>query len=91
MRPGEATLRDGSRKPAADLVRGDVVVVEAGEEIPSDGTVIDGIALVDESAVTGESGPVVRESDSDRSTVIGGTRVLSNRILIEVTGPPAPA
>lgn len=91
MRPGEATLRDGSRKAAADLVRGDVVVVEAGEEIPSDGTVIDGIALVDESAVTGESGPVVRESDSDRSTVIGGTRVLSNRILIEVTGPPAPA
>jgi K+-transporting ATPase ATPase B chain len=91
MYHGEATLRDGRRKPADALVRGDVVVVEPGQQIPSDGTVIEGIALVDESAVTGESAPVVRESDSDRSAVIGGTRVLSSRILVEVSGPPAHA
>jgi potassium-transporting ATPase ATP-binding subunit len=63
--------------------REDVVVVEAGGVIPRDGTVIGGVAVVDESALTGESDPVMRESGSDRSAVIGGTRVLSGRIVVE--------
>ncbi len=57
-----AKLRDGTTKPSSELVRGDVVVVEAGEVIPGDGTVIEGIASVDESAITGESAPVIREA-----------------------------
>jgi K+-transporting ATPase ATPase B chain len=69
-------------------VRGDVVVVVAGETIPGDGTVIEGIASVDESAITGESAPVVRESGGDRSAVTGGTRVLSDRIVVEITQEP---
>ena len=83
-----ARLRDGGSKPASELVRGDVVVVEAGETIPGDGTVIEGIASVDESAITGESAPVVRESGGDRSAVTGGTRVLSDRIVVEITQEP---
>ncbi len=83
-----ARLRDGGEKPASELHRGDVVVVEAGETIPGDGTVIEGIASVDESAITGESAPVVRESGGDRSAVTGGTRVLSDRIVIEITQEP---
>jgi K+-transporting ATPase ATPase B chain len=83
-----AHLRDGGEKPASELRRGDVVVVEAGETIPGDGTVIEGIASVDESAITGESAPVVRESGGDRSAVTGGTRVLSDRIVIEITQDP---
>jgi potassium-transporting ATPase ATP-binding subunit len=83
-----ARLRDGGEKPASQLARGDVVVVEAGELIPGDGTVIDGIASVDESAVTGESAPVIRESGGDRSAVTGGTRVLSDRIVVEITQEP---
>jgi potassium-transporting ATPase ATP-binding subunit len=83
-----ATLRDGHTKAASDLVRGDVVVVIAGETIPGDGTVIEGIASVDESAITGESAPVVRESGGDRSAVTGGTKVLSDRILVEITQEP---
>ncbi|WP_205697667.1 potassium-transporting ATPase subunit KdpB [Conexibacter sp. SYSU D00693] len=83
-----ATLRDGTRKSAAELRRGDVVVVEAGELIPGDGTVVEGIASVDESAITGESAPVVREAGGDRSAVTGGTRVLSDRIVVEVTQEP---
>ena len=79
------TLRDGATKDVSELACGDVLVVVEGEVIPSDGIVIEGIALVDESAVTGESAPVVRESASDRSAVIGGTRVLSSRIVVEVT------
>src|SRR5579875_654360 len=67
-----ATLRDGTRKAATDLSKGDVVVVPAGELIPGDGTVIEGIASVDESAITGESAPVIRESGGDRSAVTGG-------------------
>ena len=62
-----------------------MVVVEAGELIPGDGTVVAGIASVDESAITGESAPVVRESGGDRSAVTGGTRVLSDRIEVEIT------
>jgi K+-transporting ATPase ATPase B chain len=83
-----ATLRDGSVKAAAELVRGDVVVVPAGELIPGDGTVVEGIATVDESAITGESAPVIRESGGDRSAVTGGTRVTSDRILVEITQEP---
>jgi K+-transporting ATPase ATPase B chain len=83
-----ARLRDGGERPAAELVRGDVVVVEAGETIPGDGTVVEGIASVDESAITGESAPVIREAGGDRSAVTGGTRVLSDRIVVEITQEP---
>jgi K+-transporting ATPase ATPase B chain len=83
-----ATMRDGSTKPASELVRGDVVVVEAGELIPGDGTVIEGVATVDESAITGESAPVIRESGGDRSAVTGATRVTSDRLVIEITQEP---
>jgi K+-transporting ATPase ATPase B chain len=83
-----AKLQDGSTKPASELARGDVVVIEAGELIPGDGTVIDGIATVDESAITGESAPVIRESGGDRSAVTGGTRVTSDRIVVEITQEP---
>ena len=74
--------------PAPDLRKGDVVVCEAGDVIPSDGTIIEGIASVDESAITGESAPVIREGGGDRSAVTGGTRVLSDRIVIEITQNP---
>ncbi len=83
-----ARLRDGTTKPAAQLHTGDVVVVSAGELIPGDGTVIQGIASVDESAITGESAPVIRESGGDRSAVTGGTRVLSDEIVVEITQEP---
>jgi potassium-transporting ATPase ATP-binding subunit len=83
-----AHLRDGTTKAAAELARGDVVVVSAGEVIPGDGTVIEGIASVDESAITGESAPVIRESGGDRSAVTGGTRVLSDEIVVEITQEP---
>jgi K+-transporting ATPase ATPase B chain len=83
-----ARLRDGGTRPASELVRGDVVVVEAGEVIPGDGTVIAGIASVDESAITGESAPVIREAGGDRSAVTGGTRVLSDQIVVEITQEP---
>src|ERR1700726_29416 len=71
--------------PAPDLQKGDTVVCETGDIIPADGDVIEGIASVDEAAITGESAPVIRESGGDRSAVTGGTRVLSDRILIRVT------
>jgi potassium-transporting ATPase ATP-binding subunit len=74
--------------PAIDLRKGDIVVCEAGDVIPSDGTIVDGIASVDESAITGESAPVIREAGGDRSAVTGGTRVLSDRIVIEITQNP---
>ena len=65
-----------------------MVVVEAGQVIPGDGEVIEGIASVDESAVTGESAPVIRESGGDRSAVTGGTKVLSDRIVVRITVDP---
>ncbi len=74
--------------PATQLRRGDLVVVSAGETIPSDGEVIEGIASVDESAITGESAPVIRESGGDRSAVTGGTRVLSDEITVRITAEP---
>src|SRR5579862_9621164 len=81
---------DGSTEqvPAPELQRGDVVVVEAGEQIPADGDVIEGIGSVDESAITGESAPVIRESGGDRSAVTGGTRLLSDRLVVQVTQEP---
>ncbi|MGR6915542.1 potassium-transporting ATPase subunit KdpB [[Actinomadura] parvosata] len=73
---------------APDLRQGDLVIVEAGEVIPGDGDVVEGIASVDESAITGESAPVIRESGGDRSAVTGGTKVLSDRIIVKITQKP---
>jgi K+-transporting ATPase ATPase B chain len=73
---------------ATELRRGDVVLVERGDIIPGDGDVIEGIASVDESAITGESAPVIRESGGDRSAVTGGTRVLSDEIKVQITSNP---
>ncbi len=73
---------------SADLRLGDIVVVSVGEIIPGDGDIIAGIASVDESAITGESAPVVREHGGDRSAVTGGTRVLSDRIVVRITSKP---
>ncbi|TNM59772.1 potassium-transporting ATPase subunit KdpB [Streptomyces sp. NP160] len=73
---------------ATDLRRGDLVVVEAGEVIPGDGDVVEGVASVDESAITGESAPVIREAGGDRSAVTGGTRVLSDRVVVRITAEP---
>ncbi len=74
--------------PAAELRRGDVVVVHAGEVIPADGEIIEGAGSVDESAITGESAPVIREAGGDRSGVTGGTRLLSDELVIDVTQEP---
>jgi potassium-transporting ATPase ATP-binding subunit len=73
---------------ALDLKEGDLVLVEAGDMIPSDGDVIEGVASVDESAITGESAPVIRESGGDRSAVTGGTRVLSDWVKVRITAAP---
>src|SRR5579871_6289139 len=83
-----AFLRDGREVAAPDLQRGDVVVVEAGMVIPADGEIIEGVGSVDESAITGESAPVIREAGGDRSAVTGGTKLLSDRLVIEVTQEP---
>ncbi|MDF9715545.1 potassium-transporting ATPase subunit KdpB [Nocardioides sp. ChNu-153] len=74
--------------PSTALRAGDLVVVEAGERIPGDGDVVEGVASVDESAVTGESAPVIRESGGDRCAVTGGTTVLSDRIVVRITSDP---
>jgi K+-transporting ATPase ATPase B chain len=81
---------DGSeeRVLASALAKDDVVVCEAGDVIPSDGEIIEGVASVDESAITGESAPVIRESGGDRSAVTGGTKVLSDRIVVRITAEP---
>jgi K+-transporting ATPase ATPase B chain len=82
-------LKDGEDSVAAsELKKGDLVVCEANDVIPGDGEVIEGIATVDESAITGESAPVIRESGGDRSAVTGGTRVISDRIIIRITSDP---
>src|ERR1700730_2691323 len=73
---------------APELQKGDIVVVEAGEIIPGDGEIVEGIASVNESAITGESAPVIRESGGDRSAVTGGTTVLSDRIVVKITQEP---
>ena len=74
--------------PGTQLTLGDHVIVEAGEIIPGDGDVVEGVASVDESAITGESAPVIRESGGDRSAVTGGTKVLSDRIIVQITSKP---
>ena len=74
--------------PGTELARGDLVIVRAGEQIPGDGDVIEGAASVDESAITGESAPVVREADGDRSAVTGGTTVLSDWIIVKISSEP---
>jgi len=83
-------LPDGTEEavPGPELRLGDRVVVEAGEVIPGDGDVVEGVASVDESAITGESAPVIRESGGDRSSVTGGTKVLSDRIVVAITARP---
>ena len=82
--------QDGSEEevPGTTLKVGDRVVVEAGQVIPGDGDIVEGIATVDESAITGESAPVIRESGGDRSSVTGGTTVLSDRIVVKITAAP---
>jgi len=85
-RPGAAAAE--TPVPAPELKQGDFVVVEAGQVIPGDGDVVEGIASVDESAITGESAPVIRESGGDRSAVTGGTKVLSDRIVVKITQRP---
>ncbi len=85
--PGAVGVEE-AEVPATRLRLGDVVVVEAGQIVPGDGDVVEGIASVDESAITGESAPVIRESGGDRSAVTGGTRVLSDRIVVRITQKP---
>jgi potassium-transporting ATPase ATP-binding subunit len=87
-RLADPVLKLWRKIPAYQLERGDLVLVEAGELIPSDGDVVEGIASVDESAITGESAPVIRESGGDRSAVTGGTRVLSDAITVKITATP---
>jgi len=87
----KARKLEGSREVltlATDLRKGDIVVCEAGDVIPADGDVIEGIASVDESAITGESAPVIRESGGDRSAVTGGTKVISDKIIIRIVSEP---
>ncbi|WP_067827186.1 potassium-transporting ATPase subunit KdpB [Nocardia inohanensis] len=84
--PGARIVEE--RVAAPELRRGDYVVVEAGQVVPGDGDVVEGIASVDESAITGESAPVIRESGGDRSAVTGGTTVLSDRIVVKITQEP---
>ena len=74
--------------PSSDLTKGDIIVCETGDIIPADGEVVEGIATVDESAITGESAPVIRESGGDRSAVTAGTKILSDRLIIRVTSEP---
>ncbi len=86
----EAPRRNAAREEVASskLVKGDYVLLEPGDLIPSDGEVVEGVASVDESAITGESAPVIRESGGDRSAVTGGTRVLSDWLIVRITANP---
>ncbi|MEV0277535.1 potassium-transporting ATPase subunit KdpB [Streptomyces sp. NPDC050610] len=85
---GSGADRSEERVPGTELRVGDLVVCEAGDIIPGDGDVVEGVASVDESAITGESAPVIRESGGDRSAVTGGTKVLSDRVVIKITTKP---
>jgi K+-transporting ATPase ATPase B chain len=85
--PGDASVREEGVS-GTSLTVGDFVIVEAGQIIPGDGDVVEGVASVDESAITGESAPVIRESGGDRSAVTGGTKVLSDRIVVRITSKP---
>lgn len=83
-----ARLKNGKSISSAQLQKGDIFVCEAGDIIPSDGEIIEGLATIDESAITGESAPVIREAGGDKSSVTGGTKVLSDRIIVQVTTQP---
>lgn len=83
-----AHLENGKMISSLQLVKGDVFVCEAGDTIPTDGEIIEGLATIDESAITGESAPVIREAGGDKSSVTGGTTVLSDKIKVEVTAQP---
>lgn len=83
-----AKLKNGKIISSALLQKGDVFVCEAGDIIPTDGEIIEGLATIDESAITGESAPVIRESGGDKSSVTGGTKVLSDKIVVQVTNQP---
>ncbi|MFD0766819.1 potassium-transporting ATPase subunit KdpB [Mucilaginibacter lutimaris] len=88
--PAKVLLEDGSvvSRSSNQLLKGDVFICEAGDTIPTDGEIIEGLATIDESAITGESAPVIREAGGDKSSVTGGTKVLSDRIKVEVTTQP---
>lgn len=83
-----AKLQNGTVISSALLKKGDIFVCEAGDIIPADGEIVDGLATIDESAITGESAPVIRESGGDKSSVTGGTKVLSDKIVVQVTTQP---
>ena len=83
-----ARLKSGEKISSSQLKKGDLFVCEAGDIIPLDGEIVKGLATIDESAITGESAPVIRESGGDKSSVTGGTKVLSDRIIVEVTNEP---
>lgn len=88
--PAKVLLRNGSieARSSSQLLKGDVFICEAGDIIPTDGEIIEGIATIDESAITGESAPVIREAGGDKSSVTGGTKVLSDEIRVQVTTQP---
>ena len=86
-KPGDTAFRI-EEVPGTQLAVGDLVIVEPGQTIPGDGDVVEGVASVDESAITGESAPVIRESGGDRSAVTGGTKVLSDQIIVQITAKP---
>src|SRR3984957_19051192 len=86
-KPGDTAYRVED-VPGTELTVGDFVIVEAGQVIPGDGDVVEGVASVDESAITGESAPVIRESGGDRSAVTGGTKVLSDQVVVKITSKP---
>ena len=85
---GEMTTNEIKIVPSSQLRKGDLFLCEAGDIIPMDGEIIEGIATIDESAITGESAPVIREAGGDKSSVTGGTKVLSDRIKVKVTTEP---
>jgi len=85
---GEMRVNEVKLVPSSELKKGDMFICEAGDIIPSDGEIIEGIATIDESAITGESAPVIREAGGDKSSVTGGTKVLSDKIKVKVTTMP---
>lgn len=85
---GEMYVNEIKTVPSSQLVKGDLFICEAGDTIPLDGEIIEGIATIDESAITGESAPVIRESGGDKSSVTGGTKVLSDKIKVRITTEP---
>ncbi|MFZ1371797.1 MAG: potassium-transporting ATPase subunit B, partial [Ferruginibacter sp.] len=85
---GEMYVNEVKTVPSSQLMKGDFFICEAGDTIPMDGEIVEGIATIDESAITGESAPVIRESGGDKSSVTGGTKVLSDKIKVRVTTEP---